>query len=226
MDPGVSADGTAFFTVPGTVIEAFETQMEIVSKGRVTFADLSVVHPKAVAGCESTPGAQPSSEMKARLVDTLPDDAQSGLRVLPFETPPEGELPLPLDTGSDSLFIMAAPPPPLGAPADVVAAVDEREFVDVHRHPDVDEYIIRSSGSGFLLNGPQPETIVLTPFRGPCVIVMPAGAFHRIVQVEDGDASPSILIYADRRAVVDRYEVIMANTSVATLVDAAAAARS
>ena len=81
-----------------------------------------------------------------------------------------------------------------------------------------------SSGSGFLLNGAQPETIVLTPFRGPCVIVMPAGAFHRIVQVDDGDVSPSILIYADRRAVVDRYEVIMARTSVATLVDAPATA--
>ena len=227
MDPGVAAEGTAFFTVPGTVIEAFTTQMEIVSKGRVTFADLKVVHPKPAAGSEWTPHAQPSPAIEAHLVEALPDDAPSGVRVLPFETPPEGELPLPLDTGQDSLFIMAAPPPPLDTPAGPVRTLDAPEFVDVHRHPDVDEYIIRSSGSGFLLNGATPETIVLTPFRGPCVIVMPAGAFHRIVQVEDGDSSPSILIYADRRAVVDRYEVIMARTSVATLADApAAAARS
>jgi hypothetical protein len=224
MDPDVAAEGTAFFTVSGTVIEAFTTQMEIVTKGRVTFADLPVVHPKPVAGRVWAPSAEPSSSIQAHLVDALPDDAPSGIRVLPFETPLEGELPLPLDTGHDSLFIMAAPPPPLDAPVVPARTLDAPEFVDVHRHPDVDEYIIRSSGTGFLLNGPLPETIVLTPFRGPCVIVMPAGAFHRIVQVEDGDAGPSILIYADRRAVVERYEVIMARTSVATVVDVPATA--
>ena len=47
--------------------------------------------------------------------------------------------------------------------------------VDVHSHSDVDEFIVIDSGEGFLLNGPDLESVTLTPFRGPCVIVMPAG---------------------------------------------------
>ena len=45
---------------------------------------------------------------------------------------------------------------------------------------------------------------------------MPAGAFHRIVQTEEDEVGDSILIYTDRRAVVERFETIMARTSVAT----------
>ena len=97
------------------------------------------------------------------------------------------------------------------------AALPPPEFVDVHRHPDVDEYIIRRSGAGYIVNGPTPEGITLTPFRGPCVLVMPAGAFHRIVQTEDDPGGESILIYADRRAVVERYETIVARTRFAML---------
>lgn len=104
-----------------------------------------------------------------------------------------------------------------GGPGKPLAEFEAPEFVDVHRHPDVDEYIIRRQGTGYLLNGPAPEGITLTPFGGPCVIVMPAGAFHRIVQVDD-PGGESLLVYADRHAVVERYEVIMARTSIATLI--------
>jgi hypothetical protein len=46
---------------------------------------------------------------------------------------------------------------------------------------------------------------------------MPAGAFHRIVQTEEDEVGESILIYSDRRAVVERFETIMARTSVVAL---------
>jgi hypothetical protein len=51
-------------------------------------------------------------------------------------------------------------------------------------------------------------------------MVMPAGAFHRIVHTEEERGTGSILIYADRRAVVERYETIMARTAVAALAPA------
>lgn len=216
MDPEVTAEGTSFFTVPGRIIESFPSQMAIVARGRVTFADLPVVHPKPVEASAWNATAGPAPATRVTLVETLPAEPAPRVRILPFEAPPEGELPLPLDTGQDSLFIMASPPSASDEPAGPATALDPPEFVDVHRHPDVDEYIIRSGGSGYLVNGPLPETVTLTPFRGPCVIVMPAGAFHKIVQVEEDRGGPSILVYADRRAVVERYEVIMARTSVAT----------
>src|SRR5206468_11561240 len=92
--------------------------------------------------------------------------------------------------------------------------------VDVHSHSDVDEFIVIESGEGYLLNGPDLASVSLTPFRGPCVIVMPAGAFHRIVRTDD-ETVDSILIYADRRAVVPRYETIMARTTVVSVADRA-----
>lgn len=222
MDPGVAAEGTCFFTVAGTIIESFSIQMEIIAKGRVTFAELPIVHPKRVDGTTWTAAAPASPSARAQLVDALPAGAAPGVRVLSFEPPPEGELALPFDTGHDSLFIMAAPPP-AEAPAPTNGSprmLDLPEFVDVHRHPDVDEYIIRDGGAGYLLHGPLAKTVALTPFRGPCVIVMTAGAFHRIVQTEEDTGGASILVYAARTAVVERYEVIMARTSVASFAGA------
>ena len=69
------------------------------------------------------------------------------------------------------------------------------------------------AAQGFLLNGPELGTVTRTPFTGPCVIVMPAGAFHRIVRTDD-DEVDSILVYTDRRAVVPRYERIMERSTV------------
>lgn len=102
MDPDVTARGTCFFTVPGTVLIPFADREPLNRFGKVTFADMRVVEP-----------------------------------------------------------------PPVQA---------------------------------------------TVPFRGPCVIVMPAGAFHRIVRTDDARVD-SILIYTDRRAVVERYERITERTT-------------
>ena len=82
------------------------------------------------------------------------------------------------------------------------------------------EFIVIDSGEGYLLNGPDLGSVTLTPFRGPCVIVMPAGAFHRIVRTDD-QTTDSILIYTDRRSVVPRYEHVMARTTVIAVAGAA-----
>ncbi len=48
MDPGVRAIATCFYTVPGTVIEEFSVQMQIIARARVRFADLAEPHPVPV----------------------------------------------------------------------------------------------------------------------------------------------------------------------------------
>jgi mannose-6-phosphate isomerase-like protein (cupin superfamily) len=229
LDPGVIAAGTCFYTVPGTVIERFSVQMDIVARDRVTFASLPVAHPVAVEAAPWKKAAVASETVVATIVASPPetDPAEPALgaasaRIIPYPAPVDG-LTLPLDTGHDSLFIMAGPPPaePFVVPTAAPAVLAPPEFVDVHRHPDVDEYILRRAGAGYILNGATPETITMTPFRGPCVLVMPAGAFHRIVQTEEDQDGRGCLIYADRRAVVERFETIMARTTVATVGDIA-----
>jgi hypothetical protein len=212
MDRGVTAQGTSFYTVPGTVIAPFAVQMGSVTRDRVSFADVSVVDPLPVGATRVTTRSAPTTPTRARHVEALPDGV-SDVRVIPYEAP-HGGYACPLDTGHDSLFIMAShdapdlPGPPFEAP----------EILDLHRHADVDEYIIRPGGAGWIVNGPSPERVTLTPFRGPCLLVMPAGALHRVLQAEEA-VGDGVLIYADRRAVVERYEVIMARTSVAAFAD-------
>ena len=130
------------------------------------------------------------------------------ISVIPYEQPEDGYV-LPLDTGEDSLFVMIS----RGRSWDR-APIE----VDVHSHSDVDEFIVIESGEGYLLNGPELSSVTRTPFRGPCVIVMPAGAFHRIVRTDD-ETVDSILIYTDRRAVLPSYDVIMARTTVVSVAD-------
>ena len=123
--------------------------------------------------------------------------------MIAYDQPEDGYV-LPIDTGEDSIFVMISRGRSWDrAPAEVA----------VHSHSDVDEFIVIDSGEGYLLNGPDLESVTLTPFRGPCVIVMPAGAFHRIVRTDD-ETTDSILIYTDRRSVVPRYEHVMARTTV------------
>lgn len=211
MDPGVRAIGTCFYTATGTVIERFSVQMKIIARGRVRFADLPVVHPMPVAAQEWTGGAPttPSTALSS------PAPGRTA-RILAYPEPDAEGLTLPLDTGIDSLFIMAAKPGPEKAPSGAPPTMLELpEEVDVHRHPDVDEFIIRRHGAGYILNGHLPETITLTPFRGPCVMVMPAGAFHRIVQTEEDEVGDSILVYSARQAVVEPHATIMARTTFA-----------
>jgi hypothetical protein len=231
MDPDVRVQATAFFTVPGTVIAPFSVQMEIVTRARIPFGDLPVVHPRPVeAELWSRPAtvAAGSTSVDDVATESIPlDDAAAGAdgsvpvaRILPYPPRRDG-LTMPLDTGRDSLFILAGapdpdPPEPSPVPPNPVL-LDLPGVVDVHRHPDVDEYILRHGGAGYILNGPTPETITLTPFRGPCLLVMPAGAFHRIVQTEDDQVGGGFLIYADRRAVVEPYGTIMATTRVASV---------
>jgi uncharacterized cupin superfamily protein len=225
MDPDATATGTCFFTVPGTVLVRFADRKPLNRFGKVTFADLPVVSPPAVDAAPWTSDPPPDPAIEGRLAGgaTTPAGGAttsaggattsvggSAVRVIGYQQPEDGYV-LPLDTGEDSLFVMIS----RGRSWDR-APVE----VDVHSHADVDEFIVIDSGEGYLLNGPDLGSVTLTPFRGPAVIVMPAGAFHRIVRTDD-EATDSILVYADRRAVVPRYARIMERTTVVAVADAA-----
>jgi len=204
MDPEVSAIGTCFFTVPGTVLVPFADRQPLNRFGKVTFADLTVVSPPAVVAEPWTAEGRPDPGLAGLLREATAADADdTDVRVIDYDQPDDGYV-LPLDTGHDSLFVMIS----RGSSWDRAPAE-----VDVHSHADVDEFIVIEGGEGYLLNGPDLESVTLTPFRGPCVIVMPAGAFHRIVRT-DGERVDSILVYTDRRAVVPRYDRIMERTTV------------
>jgi hypothetical protein len=215
MDPGVHAIATCFYTVPGTVIEEFSVQMQIIARARVRFDDLPEPHPVPVRAEEYVGPATGVPEIHPdQAASRSRPSAIAGVRISTYPAPNAEGLTLPLDTGHDSLFIMAAAPGPeklpSGGPATELTPPEE---VDVHRHPDVDEFIIRRHGAGWILNGRTPSTVTKTPFRGPCVMVMPAGAFHRIVQREEDEVGDSILIYSHRRAVVERHDRIMQRTT-------------
>jgi uncharacterized cupin superfamily protein len=210
MDPAATATGTCFFTVPGTALVRFSEREPLNRYGKVTFADLAVAAPTRVEAAPWTADGQPDPAIVGRLRSEsgdVPADP-AGVRLIPYEQP-EGGYVLPLDTGEDSLFVMIS----RGRSWDR-APVE----VDVHSHSDVDEFIVIESGEGYLLNGPDLASVTRTPFRGPCVIVMPAGAFHRIVRTDD-ETVDSILIYTDRRAVLPRYDAIMARTTVVSVAD-------
>jgi hypothetical protein len=201
MDVDAVATGTCFFTVPGTVMVPFKDRTPLNRFGKVTFEDLAVAQPPPVIAV--TPVRDPEA-LPGRGTLTGSSTVEAGpVRVIGYEQPADGYV-LPLDTGHDSLFVMIS----RGRSWDR-APVE----VDVHSHSDVDEFIVIDGGQGFLLNGPELGTVTRTPFRGPCVIVMPAGAFHRIVRTDD-DEVDSILVYTDRRAVVPRYERIMERSTV------------
>ena len=212
MDPALTADGLAFLTRSGTVIEPFTTQMAVVIRGTVQLADL----PASAGG--------PVPDMAGSALDprdaAAPAPAQVHepleVRILPVTQPAPGEVSLPLDSGRDSLLMLATPPA-TGAAARVPAQPLERPVtVDVHRHPTVDEYIVLSGSRGDLLDGTSLETMRRIPFQGPCVLVMPAGRFHRVVVDEEHPpAAPPVLVYADRAAVVERHADILARAQVA-----------
>lgn len=209
LDADATATGTCFFTVPGAVLVPFADREPLNRFGKVTFADLRVVSPKPVEAA-AAPDAVLDPIIRGSLVEDLASVGGPAVRFIDYEQPEDGYV-LPLDTGHDSLFVMIS----RGASWDRDPAV-----VDVHSHADVDEFIVIDAGDGYLLNGPDLESVTLTPFRGPCVIVMPAGAFHRIVRT-DGERVDSILVYADRRAVVPRYERIMERTTFVPVGDGA-----
>ena len=208
MDLDAIATGTCFFTVPGTVLLPFADRAPFNRFGKVTFANLRIVSPPPVVAAPWTADPQPDPVVEGRVVEGASARLGSDVRIIDY-VQPETDYVLPLDTGHDSLFVMIS----RSASWDRHPAV-----VDVHSHADVDEFIVIDAGEGYLLNGPELGTVTLTPFRGPCVIVMPAGAFHRIVRTDDV-TTDSILVYTDRRAVVPRYERIMQRTTAVSVVE-------
>jgi hypothetical protein len=115
--------------------------------------------------------------------------------VVPFERIVPGRQHL-MDTGQDSIFVWYSYVEPWDRAPTTVA---------VHRHEDVDETIVAFEGEGYYLHGPTPETVVQTPWQGPCLIWMPAGEYHRIVTTVPG-AREAILMYSPAGARIDPFE--------------------
>jgi hypothetical protein len=90
-----------------------------------------------------------------------------------------------MDTGQDGLFLWYS-----------CGESWDRDPVEVavHKHDDVDEAIVLLDGEGFYLHGPTPEAVVRTPWRGPCLLWMPAGDFHRVVVTSPG-RHEALLLY-------------------------------
>ncbi len=83
------------------------------------------------------------------------------------------------------------------------------EGMNGHRHDREDEYIVLlDAAEGWLLNGPTQESVQRVPFRGPCVLVMPSGNFHRVVRTESIQVL-SILTYAHRGQVTGTWAEII-----------------
>ena len=204
MDAGSPAP-VVFFTRPGALIDPFSEVGPRATQGSVTLAALPVstaaTVPARVApglgAAGATRGGSPTAASSAA-VPARP------VRIEPYPAPGDTYV-LPLDTGSDTLFVMAS----RGRSWDR-APIE----VPVHRHDDEDEYIVLGGGEGWLLNGPSPATVQRVPFRGPCLLVMPAGNFHRVVR-EDDDVVDSVLVYAHRRALAAPWDVIVAEMEVA-----------
>ncbi|MEM2906040.1 MAG: hypothetical protein QW057_06360 [Candidatus Bathyarchaeia archaeon] len=104
---------------------------------------------------------------------------------------------MPLDTGEDSIMVMygvgeseAASPP---------------ETISVGYHEDWDEMIYIDSGEGYFIHGEGPETMMKTPWKGPCLLWMAAKTYHRVVTTSPGKRR-SILTYTRAGAVVPRFQ--------------------
>jgi hypothetical protein len=76
-------------------------------------------------------------------------------------------------------------------------------------HDDVDETIVVFDGEGYYLHGPTPEEIVKTPFKGPCLLYLPTGEYHRIVTTSDG-IHEAILMYTKVGATIDPFDQVIA----------------
>jgi hypothetical protein len=119
----------------------------------------------------------------------------SSAMVVPFERCAPGRQVL-IDSGDDSVFLFYGYDEPWDRAPTTVA---------VHKHDDVDETIVVFGGEGYYLHGRTPETVVRTPWKGPCLIWMPAGQYHRIVTTVEG-FKEAILIYSPAGTRIDRFE--------------------
>lgn len=91
-----------------------------------------------------------------------------------------------MDTGEDSIYLMHS----RGRSWD-----RHPDEVPVHMHIEVDEMIIMlDDQEGFYLHGKSLDSMVKTPYKAPCVLMLPAGEYHRIVTTSDGEGE-SLLTY-------------------------------
>src|ERR1035437_2223656 len=116
-------------------------------------------------------------------------------RVVPFERKLLGRVNL-LDTGEDSIFCWYS----YGESWD-----RDPVMVPVHMHEEVDETIVVFDSEGFYLHGLTLEEMVRTPFKGPCLLYLPAGEYHRIVTTSAG-AHEAVLMYTKVGAIVDGFD--------------------
>ena len=191
---------TAFFTRPGQTIDAFSIVGPRAEPGLVHLDTLPVspwpMMPASVVEVVGAAGAG----VAGGAAGAVPPEPARPARVSPY-APPIGEAyTLPLDTGTDTLFVMSS----IGRSWDR-APVD----VAVHRHDREDEYIVLTGpAEGWLLNGPTQDSVQRVPFTGPCVLVMPSGNFHRVVRTDDAVVL-SILVYAHRGQVTASWDGIV-----------------
>lgn len=112
------------------------------------------------------------------------------------------------DFGEDSIYVMHS----RGASLD-----RHPEEVPVQVHTEVDEMIILlDHQEGFYLHGSTPKTMTKTPFESPCVLMQPAGEYHRIVTISEGEGE-SILTYTDKNSTIEKFDVEIARAEHATV---------
>ena len=124
----------------------------------------------------------------------------SGARYIPFDRDTSG-VQIAMDTGEDSIFLWYSK----GRASDPIP-----ETVAVHTHGDeVDETIVMLSGEGYYLHGETLDTVVKSSFRAPCVLYLPAGEYHRIVTISQGERE-SVLMYSPAGSKIDRFVNVIA----------------
>lgn len=193
-DPG-SPLGVAFLTRPGVTIDPFSVVGPRAEPGLIHL-DTLPVSPWPMTPAEVVPAG-----VGAASGASSPGAPARPARVDPYAPPTGNDYTLPVDTGTDTLFVMSSE-----------GRSWDRSPVDVavHRHDREDEYIVLAAGAeGWLLNGPTQESVQRVPFRGPCVLVMPSGNFHRVVRTDD-TVVRSILTYAHRSQTTGSWAEIQA----------------
>ena len=106
-----------------------------------------------------------------------------------------------VDTGDDSIYVMHM----RGESWD-----RHPENVPVHMHAEVDEMIIMlDRQEGFYLHGSIPESMTKTPFEAPCVLMLPAGEYHRIVTTSEGEGE-SFLTYTAGNSTLEKFDTEVA----------------
>ena len=198
-DP-VSGPLTAFFTRPGEVIDPFSGGGPRAEPGLVHLDTLPVAPwPMTPARVLSVPGANRPGAPAAGAVEASTPGPTRPARVVPYEAPGD-TYSLPLDTGSDTLFVMTSHGRSWDrGPVDVAGHRPARGAAD----------IVLDVGAGWVVNGGPQDSVVRTAWTAPCVLVMPSGNFHRVVRTDD-EVGSAILVYAHRGQVTASWDGIVA----------------